>query len=108
MFQLFFYVPVPQKEQVKSALFALGAGKLGNYQQCSFEVTGVGQFFPMQGSHPTLGTPLQLTQVEEVKVEMLVADHLIDQVIAALKKSHPYEEPAWGLISLMTTKSDGK
>lgn len=101
MFQLFFYVPIPQKEQVKSALFALGAGQLGNYQQCCFETTGVGQFFSMEGSHPATGAALELTRVSEVKVEMLVAAHLIDQVVEALKQVHPYEEPAWGLIPLI-------
>ncbi|KPC26421.1 Uncharacterized protein ABJ99_0515 [Pseudomonas syringae pv. cilantro] len=80
---------------VKSALFAAGAGRIGAYDQCAWQVLGHGQFRPLDGSQPFIGQSGEVERVEEWKVELVVADDLIQQVVAALKQSHPYEMPAY-------------
>jgi len=95
MYKLAFFVPPSHLEQVKSALFAAGAGRIGAYDCCSWQVLGQGQFRPLDGSQPFIGQTGQIEQVEEWKVELVVADELIRETVAALKSSHPYETPAY-------------
>ena len=89
------YVPVPNVEAVKAALAEAGAGKLGNYDSCMWQTLGTGQFRPLDGSNPTIGSHGVVEQVQEVKLEMIVSKDRIKDVVAALKKSHPYETPAF-------------
>ncbi|WP_296178317.1 YqfO family protein [Pseudomonas sp. UBA1879] len=100
MYKLAFFVPPSHVEQVKSALFAAGAGRIGAYDSCSWQVLGMGQFRPLDGSQPFIGQTGEVEQVEEWKVELVVADELIQQVVAALKSSHPYETPAYDVWKL--------
>ncbi len=100
MFQLYFYCPIKDKEKVKSALFEVGAGRIGNYDCCCFEYEGVGQFRPLVNSSPAIGSLNKIEKVTEVKIEMVFSDEKKDQVIKALKSSHPYEEVAYGIIRL--------
>jgi hypothetical protein len=95
MYKLAFFVPASHVEQVKSAVFAAGAGRIGAYDQCSWQVLGQGQFRPLAGSQPFIGHGGQVEQVQEWKVELVVADELIRQAVAALRQSHPYETPAY-------------
>ena len=95
MYKLAFFVPPSHVEQVKSAVFAAGAGRIGAYDQCSWQVLGQGQFRPLDGSQPFIGRGGVVEQVQEWKVELVVADELIQQVVTALKQSHPYETPAY-------------
>ncbi len=95
MYKLSFFVPASHLQQVKDALFAAGAGRIGDYDQCCWQVAGIGQFRPLPGSQPFLGALGELEQVEEWKVEMVVADELIRAVVAALKAAHPYQTPAY-------------
>jgi len=95
MYKLAFFVPSSHVDQVRSAVFAAGAGQIGAYDQCSWQVLGQGQFRPLDGSQPFLGQGGVVEQVEEWKVEMVVADELIHQAVVALKQSHPYETPAY-------------
>lgn len=95
MYKLAFFVPPSHVEQVKSALFAAGAGRIGAYDSCSWQVLGQGQFRPLDGSQPFIGQTGEIEQVQEWKVELVIADELIQQVVAALKSSHPYETPAY-------------
>ncbi len=88
------------KEKVKEAMFAVGAGRIGNYDACSFEWTGEGQFRALEGSNPFIGQLNKVEVVKEIKVEMVVEDHLISNAIMAMKASHPYETPAYGVIKL--------
>ena len=90
-----FFVPESHVEQVKSAVFAAGAGRIGAYDQYSWQVLGHGQFRPLDGSQPFIGRGGVVEQVQEWKVELVVADELIQHVVAALKQSHPYETPAY-------------
>ncbi|MFW0758751.1 NGG1p interacting factor NIF3 [Pseudomonas sp. H11T01] len=95
MYKLSFFVPASHVEVVKSAVFAAGGGRIGAYDQCSWQVLGQGQFRPLDGSRPFLGQTGRVEQVEEWKVELVVANELIRAVVMALKQSHPYETPAY-------------
>ncbi|AFO47793.1 MULTISPECIES: YqfO family protein [Pseudomonas] len=95
MYKLAFFVPASHVEVVKAAVFAAGGGRIGDYEHCAWQTLGQGQFRPLDGSQPFLGQAGQVEAVEEWKVELVVADELIVQVVAALKQSHPYETPAY-------------
>lgn len=100
MYQLTFYVPSSHLESVKTALFNKGAGRLGNYEHCAWQILGEGQFRPLENSQPFLGTQNELTTVAEYKVEMICTDECIDEVVSELKKAHPYEEVAYMVVTL--------
>jgi len=95
VFKLAFFVPESHVELVKSAVFAAGGGRIGAYDNCSWQVMGQGQFRPLAGSQPFYGQADVVEKVEEWKVELVVADSLIAQVVQALKLAHPYETPAY-------------
>ncbi|WP_410951350.1 NGG1p interacting factor NIF3 [Pseudomonas sp. S1(2024)] len=101
MYKLAFFVPASHVEVVKAAVFAAGGGRIGDYDHCAWQTLGQGQFRPLDGSQPFLGQTGQVEVVEEWKVELVVADELIVQVVAALKHSHPYETPAYEVYELM-------
>ena len=98
MYTICFYVPVKDAETVKNAMFKAGAGKIGHYCCCAWQTLGEGQFLPLEGSHPHLGIQFHLQKAEEYKVEMVCIEECIQDVIAALRMSHPYEEPAYQVI----------
>lgn len=100
MFVLVTFVPPSATETVLDALFAAGAGKYGNYDRCAFVSDGEGRFRPLAGSSPFIGTPGADERLTENRIELLVADEATDRVLAALRQSHPYEEPAVYLFKL--------
>ena len=95
MYKLVFFVPETHLEAVKAAVFTAGAGRIGNYDSCCWQSLGQGQFKPLSGSNPFLGRQGQLCQVAEYRVEMVCADDCLQAAVAALRKAHPYEEPAF-------------
>ena len=95
MYKLCFFVPESHLSEVKTALFEVGVGKIGNYDQCCWQTKGIGQFRPLAGSAPAIGDQDQLEQLDEWKVEMVCDDALIRQAVAALLLAHPYEEVAY-------------
>ena len=98
--KLNFYVPQAQAEQVRNALFAAGAGKLGNYDECSFSSDGKGSFRPSQNSTPYVGKKGERHIEDELQIQMVFQKHLASQIIEALLSSHPYEEVAYEISSL--------
>lgn len=100
MYKITFYVPETHTDAVKNAVFAAGAGRVGAYDNCAWQVLGQGQFRPLAGSQPFIGHENQLTLVREYKVEVVCEDACISAAIAALKSAHPYEEPAWDAVKL--------
>ncbi|MDO8344494.1 MAG: YqfO family protein [Cellvibrio sp.] len=103
MYKLVFFVPESHLDLVKTAVFKAGAGRIGQYEQCCWQVLGQGQFRPLAGSAPFIGVQDQLEILPEYRVEMVCADELIVAAISALRASHPYEEPAfdvWRLADL--------
>lgn len=101
MYKLTVFIPEPALEKVKSALFAAGAGNIGHYQQCCWQVKGTGQFIPLSGSNPYIGAQDKLETVDEWRVEMVVDKERITKVITALKQAHPYETPAYDVIEVL-------
>ena len=94
-YKLCFYVPKADAEVVKAAVFAEGAGQVGDYSQCCFEVEGKGQFLPSGNANPSIGRRLELATVTELKVEMVCHKSYIKPALQALLNAHPYEEPAY-------------
>jgi hypothetical protein len=102
MYKLCFYVPESHLEAVKQAVFAAGAGRIGDYDSCCWQVSGQGQFRPLEGSQPFLGQQDSVEQVPEYRVEMVCDGQYIKAAVAALLAAHPYEEPAWDVVALVT------
>ncbi len=102
MVKIGFYVPVSHLEEVKVAMFRAGAGRIGNYDQCSWQCLGRGQFRPKEGSSPFIGSLNSVEVVEEYRVEMVCEDALAIDAVKAMKLAHPYEEPAYDVVKLAT------
>lgn len=100
MYAICFYVPIDNAEKVKHAIFAAGAGRIGEYAHCSWQVLGEGQFMPLAGSHAAIGEIGKLEKVPELRVELVCEDDLIQEAVTALKAAHPYETPAYQVIKL--------
>jgi len=100
MYKICVYIPEDSVEKVKQSLFDAGAGRIGNYDSCCWQTAGTGQFRPLENSNPALGSLGKTETVPETKVELVCADELITQVVQALRKSHPYEEPAFDVWKL--------
>lgn len=100
MYKLSFFVPREEKESVKEALFNIGVGKYENYECCSFETLGVGQFKPIADANPHIGEIDQIERVSEYKIEMVCKDELIQQAVKVLKETHPYEEVAYDVFKI--------
>ena len=98
VFVLVTYVPDGYQEAVKDAVFASGAGSCQGYDSCVWQVLGMGQFRPLESAHPFIGEKGRMEKVPEWRLEFFVKDCDVDRVIAALKKAHPYEVPAYHLI----------
>jgi len=102
MYKLGFYVPESHLEPVKQACFDVGAGRIGDYEHCCWQTQGTGQFRPMPGSQPFIGSQGELERVAEYRVEMVCERGHLRAVVAAMIAAHPYEEPAWDLVELVT------
>jgi hypothetical protein len=100
VYKLAFFVPESHLETVKAAVFATGAGRIGDYDSCCWQSLGQGQFRPLAGSQPFLGCQGEVERVSEYRVELVCADDLIRPAISALKAAHPYEEPAYDVWQL--------
>ncbi|WP_028109480.1 NGG1p interacting factor 3 protein, NIF3 [Ferrimonas futtsuensis] len=102
MKKLEFYVPKAHLESVLEALFHAGAGRIGNYDSCCWYTSGMGQFRPLEGADPYVHSGEQVHREEEYKVELVFQASLQTEVISALKRAHPYETPAYQVLSIET------
>jgi dinuclear metal center YbgI/SA1388 family protein len=116
------FVPAEHSEEVLQALYRAGAGTIGQYARCSFQVPGTGTFLPLQGANPYLGSAGTESRVQEVRVELMFPDHLRSRLVQTLKTAHPYEEVAYylqplenehqevgsGMIGLLPDPMDGR
>ncbi len=100
-----FYVPKDYKENILKKLFKIGAGKIGNYDSCSFQVEGLGTFRPNNNASPFIGKNDKFQKSNEVKVELVFHNHLEKELIRCLKESHPYDEVAF-YITKINNKSE--
>ena len=94
------FVPTKDVNKLTEALYTAGAGFVGNYDKCNFQVEGIGNFRPLENSNPTIGSQGKEESVKETRLEILVPSHLQSSIIHALKESHPYEEVAYYLTPL--------
>jgi dinuclear metal center YbgI/SA1388 family protein len=95
------FVPETHAEAVRHAIGNAGAGHIGNYSHCTFSSNGWGTFMPLEGTNPYIGEKGKLEKTAEVKIESIFPSTIQNQVIAAMKKAHPYEEVAFDLFPLL-------
>ncbi len=100
LYKICVYIPEEHLQQVKDALFAAGAGRIGDYDSCCWQTLGEGQFRPLEGSAPYIGQTGKVETVAEYKVELVCEEAHVAAAIAAMKAAHPYEEPAYDVWKL--------
>ncbi len=100
MYKLNYFVPTSAKEATKQALFDIGVGMFDNYECCSWETLGQGQFKPVADANPNIGELNKLEIVDEYRVELICKDELIEKAVKTLKKAHPYEEVAYEIFKM--------
>ena len=96
------FVPESSANAVRHAMGTAGAGKIGNYEHCSFSLHGEGRFIGNEASHPVIGEAGALTVAPEVQVNAIVDGTHLSQVIESMKAAHPYEEVAYEVVSLVS------
>lgn len=87
-------VPEADADNLRYAIGNADGGKIGNYTHCSFSIKGIGRFKPEEGANPTIGKLGKLEQVAEERIEVTCEQNKLKNVIQAIRKVHPYEEPA--------------
>ena len=95
------FVPKSFADAVRNAIGDAGAGKIGNYDFCSFTTKGVGRFSPLEGANPVIGEVGKIAEVREEKIEFLCPENLVSKVYQSIKKAHPYEEVALDVYPLI-------
>ena len=94
------FVPIAEADILRMALFEVGGGAVGNYDNCSFNSKGLGTFKGNEKSNPVIGSPNQMKAVEETKIEIVFEKHLQLDILKTLKENHPYEEVAYAITTL--------
>jgi len=101
LLKLVVFVPVSHAGAVREALGRSGAGYIGNYSHCTYNLRGIGTFYPLEGTNPFIGTTGRLEQVEEVRIETIIKKEESGRVLQAMFEAHPYEEVAYDLYPLV-------
>jgi len=99
--KLVVFVPPEALDAVRDALFAAGAGRIGEYERCSWYTEGTGTFLGGEGTQPAIGERGVEERVAELRLETIFPAERHDAVIAALRRAHPYEEPAFDVYELL-------
>ncbi len=97
LFKLVVFVPEGHERLVRDAMGDAGAGWLGQYSHCSFMTGGTGSFKPLEGAHPFIGTPGKLEEVSELRIETVVPEYMLQDIINKILRVHPYEEVAYDI-----------
>lgn len=101
-YKIVVYVPLANADHIREVIGQAGGGKLGKYSFCTFSTRGIGRFKPDEGAKPHIGTVGKIEEVEEERIEVTCDETVVGNVIAAIKRVHPYEEVAldvWPLAS---------
>lgn len=93
-YKIVVYVPESHGEALRQAMGDAGSGVIGNYSHCSFTIRGTGRFKPKAGANPAIGEIGKLEAVEEERIETVCSPERLKDVLAAIRRVHPYEEPA--------------
>src|SRR5262245_51198513 len=99
--KLVVFVPSESLDAVRDALFAAGAGRIGDYEGCSWYTAEIRRFFGGEGGEPTIGERGREERVPELRLETVYPADREDEVVQALRAAHPYEEPAFDLYALL-------
>jgi hypothetical protein len=99
--KLVVFVPPDALEPVRDALFEAGAGRIGDYERCSWYAGGTGTFLGGEGTSPAIGEKGREERVPEIRLETVFPAERHDEVVAALRRAHPYEEPAFDVYPLL-------
>jgi hypothetical protein len=99
--KLVVFVPAQALDAVRDAVFAAGAGRIGAYERRSWYTEGTGTFLGGEGAEPTLGERGREERVPELRLETVFPEERQDDVVAALRHAHPYEEPAFDVYPLV-------
>jgi hypothetical protein len=100
-YKLVWFAPREALETTREAVFAAGAGRIGAYERCSWYTAGTGTFLAGEGAEPSIGRVGKEQRVSEVRVETVVPAERAQEVVAALRAAHPYEEVAYELYPLI-------
>lgn len=100
LYKVAVFIPRGHEDHVREAMGRAGAGFIGNYSFCTFQAAGTGTFLPQEGTHPYLGQVGELSRVEEVRLETIVPEARLHEVIEAMVRAHPYEEVAYDIYPL--------
>jgi hypothetical protein len=93
-YKIVVYVPESHADKLREVMGNAGAGKIGNYSHCTFTIKGTGRFKPEDGANPTIGSVGKLEEVTEDRIETVCSGDKLQDVLNAIRESHPYEEPA--------------
>jgi hypothetical protein len=99
--KLVWFVPEDALEATRAAVFAAGAGRIGEYERCSWYTEGTGTFVPRAGADPAIGEVGREERVAELRVETVVPAEITGEVVRALVAAHPYEEVAYELYAIV-------
>jgi len=99
--KLVWFVPADALDATRDAVFDSGAGRIGEYERCSWYTAGTGTFLGAEGTSPAVGESETEEHVPELRVETVVPAEALDDVITALRRAHPYEEPAYDVYPLL-------
>lgn len=107
-FKLVVFTPDADLAKVSDAVFAAGAGVIGNYTECSYRLAGKGTFFGGEGANPVVGQKGRREDVDEWRLEILVTEAKLAEVLRAMRRAHSYEEPAFDVYPLKAGSSGGE
>ena len=99
--KLVVFVPAEALDPVRDALFEAGAGRIGDYERCSWYAEGTGTFFGGDATDPTIGERGREERVPELRLETVFPEERHEEVVAALRRAHPYDEPAFDVYPLL-------
>jgi hypothetical protein len=99
--KLVVFVPREALDAVRNAVFEAGAGRIGDYERCSWYTQGTGTFLGGEGTSPSIGEAGREERVAELRLETVFPAERQDEVVAALRGAHPYEEPAFDIYELV-------
>lgn len=107
LYKVVVFVPISHSEKVREAILNAGAGYIGKYSHCSFNMEGTGTFMPLEGTSPFIGSQGELERVNEVRIETIVKEKDVSKVICSMLKAHPYEEVAYDIYPLVNRIEGG-
>ena len=99
--KLVWFVPEEALDATREAVFASGAGRIGDYERCSWYTQGTGTFQGGEGTHPSIGEAGKEQRVAELRLETVFPEDRQEEIVGALRQAHPYEEPAFDIYALL-------